>query len=106
MYTALGIDGGGRGGLIYWGPSHIAVKRASTIGQLVRMIEVEYTANLSSIPREKYDEKVAQRFKAFIEMCDRALSDRRIAPSQADKVLAYKMLVEKELEWYRKHTRK
>lgn len=70
------------------------------------MIEVEYTANLSSIPREKYDEKVAQRFEDFIRLCDRALADRRIAPSQADKVLSYRMLVEKELEWYRKHASK
>lgn len=82
------------------------MKRASTIGQLVRMIEVEYKANLSVIPREKYDEKVAQKFEEFIELCDQALSNRRIAPSQADKVLAYRMLVEKELEWYRKHMRK
>jgi len=82
------------------------VKRASTIGQLVKMIEVEYTANLSVIPREKYDQATLQRFKDFIKMCDEALANRKIAPSQADKVLAYKMLVEKELEWYRKHSTK
>jgi len=82
------------------------VKRASTIGQLVRMIEVEYTANLSVIPREKYDDGTVQRFKEFIEMCDEALANRKIAPSQADKVLSYKMLAEKELEWYTKRVAK
>ncbi|MEM0271855.1 MAG: hypothetical protein QW514_04850 [Thermoprotei archaeon] len=82
------------------------VKRASTIGQLVRMIEIEYTANLSVIPRDKYDENVAQKFKEFIELCDDALKNRKIAPSQADRVLSYKMLIEKELEWYNKHAPK
>ena len=82
------------------------VKRASTIGQLVRIIEVEYTANLSVIPREKYDDDTLQRFKEFIEMCDEALANRKIAASQADKVLTYKMLIEKELEWYSKHRAK
>jgi hypothetical protein len=81
------------------------VKRASTIGQLVRMIEVEYTANLSVISRDKYDDKVAQKFREFIALCDQALANRKIAPSQADKVLSYRMLVEKELEWYSRHAK-
>jgi len=58
------------------------------------------------IPREKYDDGTVQRFKEFIEMCDEALANRKIAPSQADKVLSYKMLAEKELEWYTKRVAK
>lgn len=80
--------------------------RGSTVGQIVKMLETEYVANLSSIPRSKYDEKVKERFKAFIRDCDRVLSDRRIAPSQADRVMSYKLLVQTELEWLEKTTKR
>lgn len=76
--------------------------RGSTIGQTVKMLETEYVSNLSSIPREKYDDSVMRRFKEFVKLCDGVLRDRRIAPSQADRVMSYKMLIEKEVEWYSK----
>jgi hypothetical protein len=76
------------------------VFRGSTIGQLVKMLETEYTANLSTLKRSEYNEDTIKRFREYVRNCDRALADRKIAPSQADKVLSCKMLVEKELEWY------
>ncbi|MEM3670617.1 MAG: hypothetical protein QW767_02610 [Thermoprotei archaeon] len=76
--------------------------KGSTVGQQVKMLETEYVANLSSIPRERYDKGVEERFLSFVKMCDRVLADRRIAPSQADKIMSYKLLVETELEWIRK----
>jgi hypothetical protein len=79
----------------------------TTIGQAVKMLEVEYTSELSAIPREKYDEHVIGRFRKFVADCDRVLSNRKIAPSQADRVMTYKILVEKEIEWFtKKSTRK
>jgi hypothetical protein len=82
------------------------VYRGSTVGQLVRMIETEYTSRLSTISREKYDEQTILKFKEFVKTCEKILSNPRISPSQADKVMSYKLLIEREIEWYERSKKK
>lgn len=77
-----------------------ALSHPSTVGQAVKILETEYTSALSTIPRDRYDERVIERFRKFVTECDRVLSNRKIAPSQADRVMTYKILIEQEIEWF------